>query len=112
MTTVTITLEEEVSQWAHQWAKTHSASLSQLIGELLQQRMFKEPDYDHAMKQYLWQSPGSLKKGGNYPSQEEHDDRNPILLDSWLGSMAKTGKILGDIVAPTESSPSEWEVLK
>jgi prevent-host-death family protein len=29
----------------------------------------------------------------------------------WLGSMAGTGRILGDIVSPA-SDPDEWDVLK
>lgn len=29
-----------------------------------------------------------------------------------LGSMANTGKILGDIITPIKPSPSEWEAFK
>lgn len=30
---------------------------------------------------------------------------------NWLGSMAGTGKILGDIIAPA-TDPDDWEVLR
>lgn len=31
---------------------------------------------------------------------------------TWLGSMAGTGRIIGDIVQPLEDTIEDWEVLK
>jgi hypothetical protein len=30
----------------------------------------------------------------------------------WLGALAGTAQIVGDIVQPSESTPSDWEVLE
>lgn len=75
MKNVTITLEEEVSQWARIWAAKHHTSVSRMLGEMLRQRMLDEQGYEAAMKRHLTSKPVSLKKGGKYPSRDELHER-------------------------------------
>ena len=71
MKSVTITLPEEVAQWARVWAAKHHTSVSRLVGRLLEQRMREERGYDAAMRQYLSQAPKPLKESGRYPNRDE-----------------------------------------
>ncbi len=75
MKNMTITLEEEVADWARVWAAKSRSSVSRLVGELLKQRMQEETGYQAAMNQFLSAKPISLKKSGVYPSREELHDR-------------------------------------
>ena len=75
MKNVTITLDEDVADWARIWAAKSRTSVSRLVGELLKQRMQEETGYQAAMKQYLSRKPKSLKKSGKYPSREALHER-------------------------------------
>jgi hypothetical protein len=59
------------------WAARHDTSVSQLLGELLRERMLREEGYDVAMQHYLSVPPGRLKRAGRYPSREQVHDRPP-----------------------------------
>ncbi len=72
---MTITLDEEVADWARVWAAKSRSSVSRLVGELLKQRMQEESGYHVAMKQFLSEKPSMLKKSGKYPSREEVHER-------------------------------------
>ncbi len=72
---MTITLDEEVADWAKVWAAKSRSSVSRLVGELLKQRMQEETGYHVAMKQFLSEKPCMLKKSGKYPSREELHER-------------------------------------
>ena len=72
---MTMTLEEEVADWARVWAAKSRSSVSRLVGELLKQRMQEETGYQTAMNQFLSAKPTNLKKSGIYPSREELYDR-------------------------------------
>lgn len=76
MKNVTITLDEEVAQWARVWAAQHHTSVSRLVGEVLRQHMLEERGYEVAMKQYFSRRPKSLKKTGKYPSRTELHERD------------------------------------
>lgn len=71
MRNVTITLQEEVAQWARVWAVKHHRSLSRFISQLLQKRMSLEKGYEAAMQHFLNRRPKRLKKGGKYPTRDE-----------------------------------------
>ena len=75
MKNVTITLDEEVADWARIWAAKSKSSVSRLVGDLLKQKMQNETGYRIAMNQFLLRRPVELKKSGNYPSRIELHDR-------------------------------------
>lgn len=75
MKNVTITLDEDVADWARIWAAKSRTSVSRLVGELLKRRMLEEAGYQAAMKQYLSRKPKLLKKSGKYPSREALHER-------------------------------------
>jgi hypothetical protein len=75
---VTITLKEEVAQWARVWAARHNMSVSRLLGEMLETKMQEERDFAQARKRYLSRKPVVLKRSGKYPSREEIHDREML----------------------------------
>jgi hypothetical protein len=75
MKNMTITLEEEVADWARIWAAKSRSSVSRLVGELLKEKMQEEAGYRVAMNQFMTKRPIPLKKGSSYPSREELHER-------------------------------------
>lgn len=75
MKNVTVTLDEEVAQWARIWAARHGTSVSRMLGEFLRDRMLEEDGYEAAMQAFLAQQPTNLKRAGGYPSRDELHDR-------------------------------------
>ncbi len=75
MKNVTITLDEEVADWARVWAAKSRSSVSRLVGELLKQRMQEETGYQAVMKQFLSRKSYPLKDSGGYPSRDEIHER-------------------------------------
>ncbi|MBU3915612.1 hypothetical protein KKA14_08750 [bacterium] len=75
MKNMTITLDEEVANWARIRAAKCQSSVSRLVGELLKQKMQEEVGYQVAMNQFLSRGPVPLKKSGNYPSRNEIHER-------------------------------------
>lgn len=75
MKNVTVTLDEEVAQWARVWAARHGTSVSRMLGEVLRQRMLEEGQYAAAMQAFLAQTPSVLKQSGHYPGRDAVHDR-------------------------------------
>jgi plasmid stability protein len=75
MKNITITLDEQIAQWARVYAARHDTSVSHLLGELLRVRMLSEEGYDVAMRQFLSVSPRPLKRGAGYPTREQVHQR-------------------------------------
>jgi hypothetical protein len=76
MRNVTITVPENVAQWAKIWAARHNSSVSRLVGELLTARMNEETAYNAAMKRYLSKKPVALQqRKSGYPNREDLYDR-------------------------------------
>lgn len=75
MRNVTVTLDEDVALWARVYAARHDTSVSQLLGELLRERMLREEGYEAAMEQFLSVRPSHLKQGGEYPARATLHDR-------------------------------------
>lgn len=71
---VTVTLEEEVAQWARIEAARQDTSVSRLLGELLKERMAAENDYARSMRRALSRKP-LLHSKGRYMTREEVHDR-------------------------------------
>lgn len=71
---VTVTLEEEVAQWARIEAARKDMSVSRLLGTILRERMLDEDGYEKAMRRALSRKP-FLKTDGRYLTREEAHDR-------------------------------------
>jgi len=76
MKNVTITLKEEVARWARIRAAEKETSVSKLVGEMLQEKMLDESNYQKAMQNYLTRIPRALKeKNHTYPKREDLHER-------------------------------------
>lgn len=71
---VTVTLEEEVAQWARIEAARRDTSVSRLLGALLKERMSAQDSYERAMRRALARKP-FLRSDGQYLTREEVHDR-------------------------------------
>ena len=71
---VTVTLEEDVAQWARIEAARRDTSVSRLLGELLKERMSAQEGYERAMRRALERKP-FLRSDGHYLTREEAHDR-------------------------------------
>lgn len=74
---VTITLDQEVALWARVEAARHDTSVSQLLGNILKQRMIESDGYEKAMRRALSRKP-LLKTDGRYLSRDEIHDRSRL----------------------------------
>ena len=76
MKNVTVSLEDEVAQWVRVWAAKQNTSISQVLSNLLRNRMREENGYQAAMQQFLARTPKALKpKAEGYPSRESLYER-------------------------------------
>jgi hypothetical protein len=71
---VTVTLEEEVAQWARVEAARRDTSVSRLLGALLKERMSAQDGYEEAMRRALGRKP-FLRSEGRYLTREEAHNR-------------------------------------
>jgi hypothetical protein len=71
---VTVTLEEDVAQWARIEAARRDTSVSRLLGELLKERMTAQDGYERAKRRALARKP-FLRSDGRYLTREEAHDR-------------------------------------
>jgi hypothetical protein len=74
---VTITLEDDVARWARETATARGTSVSQLVGDLLKEKMKAEDAYEAAMREHFAMvEPVKFKKpGGRFPTRDELYDR-------------------------------------
>jgi len=77
MKNVTVTLEEEVAQWARVFAARHNTSVSQLLGRILKEKMAQEDEYEAAMNRYLSRR-STIRSKGRYPQREDLYDRDRV----------------------------------
>ena len=70
---VTVTLEEDVAEWARVEAARRDTSVSRLLGELLKEKMNARDGYEKAMRRALGRKP--FLRGGRYLTREEAHDR-------------------------------------
>ena len=76
---ITITVDEEVAQWARIWAAQQNTSVSRFVGDLLLQRMIEEEDYELAMRRYSRRKPLALKaSSGSHPKRDELHARTDL----------------------------------
>jgi hypothetical protein len=74
---VTVTLEEDVAQWARIEAARRDTSVSRLLGELLKEKMCAQDGYDKAMRRALQREP-FLRSRGRYLTREESHGRSRL----------------------------------
>lgn len=76
MKNVTITLEDEVAQWARVWAAKRNMSVSRVLGNLLKDKMTQEEGYKQAMQEYLSVPASPLKDTfESYPDRDSLYER-------------------------------------
>jgi len=76
MKNVTISLPDQVAQWARVWAAKHERSLSGMLSDLLRERMEQERQYETSMQAYLAIRATALKSPSDtYPTRDEIHDR-------------------------------------
>lgn len=69
---VTITVDEEVLQWARIQAAVQNTSVSRMLGECLRQQMRHALDYEAAQRQFLMRKSRTLKKPrAVYPKRDD-----------------------------------------
>lgn len=80
MTSITITVPDELAEWAKRQAAEQETSLSGLVRELLRARMEGDQPaeerltYEAAMERYLSRPPTKISSGP-YPKREDLYDR-------------------------------------
>jgi hypothetical protein len=74
---VTITLEDDVARWARIKAAERDTSVSQLVGEMLKEKMRDDDGYEAAMREHFAMvKPIALRKPGErFPTRDELYDR-------------------------------------
>jgi len=76
MKNVTITLYEEVARWVRVRAAEADRSVSRWVGELLEERMRFDGEYETAKRRYLARAGRKLRREGEaLPSRDELHDR-------------------------------------
>ena len=77
MKNVTITLDEKTAAWVRIYAAQHNTSVSRMVGDMLQERMSSQREYEEAMRRFL-SKPPFKSSGARYPTRDELYDR-PVL---------------------------------
>ena len=76
MKNVTITVEEDVLEWARIDAARRNTSVSRLVGELLAEKMRHDDAYERAMREWLERDFSFTSDASPYPQREEvHAER-------------------------------------
>jgi len=79
MKNVTITLDEQTAAWARVYAAEHGTSVSRLVGQMLQEHMRSDKEYESAMRRFLDKKPVKLKRRGQrYALRDELHDRSRL----------------------------------
>lgn len=76
MKNVTVTLKEDVARWARVKAAEQDKSLSKFLGDLLEERMRHESDYEAARRRFMAGQPFAFREPGEkLPTRDEIHDR-------------------------------------
>ncbi len=76
MRNLTLTVDDDVAQWARVYAARQGRSVSRVVGEILRQKMLEEEGYQSAMQEYLAAEPVKLRgKPQRYPTRDEIHER-------------------------------------
>lgn len=79
MRNVTVSLADEVADWARVWAARHNTSVSRMLGKLLAEKVALEEQYAVAMEEFLAVAPVKLSRtksvGQSYPERATLHER-------------------------------------
>lgn len=76
MRNVTITMEEEVADWARMEAARRNTSVSRLVGELLAEKMRHDDAYERAMNEWLQRKRSWCSDGSPYLTRDQIYERS------------------------------------
>lgn len=71
MRNVTITMDDQVADWARMEAARRNTSVSRLVGELLAEKMRHDDAYERAMREALEFKAWGGSRGKAYPGRED-----------------------------------------
>ena len=71
MKNVTVTMDDDVANWARVEAAKRNVSLSRMLGELLAEKMRHDDAYERAMQEWLQRDCGFVSDGRPYPKRDE-----------------------------------------
>lgn len=76
MKNITIAVSEKVARWARVWAAEHDTSVSQMLSNLLQEKMEESVIYKQSMSSFFAHEAKPLQNSKKeYPSRENLHDR-------------------------------------
>ncbi|MGH7447715.1 MAG: hypothetical protein ACRELT_09155 [Longimicrobiales bacterium] len=76
---VTITLDEEAARWARIEAARRDTSVSQLVAQLLREKMIGSDEYEAARRRYFAGEPKVHRAlGARYPARDELHERDRL----------------------------------
>jgi hypothetical protein len=77
MKNVTITMEENVAEWARMEAARRNTSVSRLVGELVAEKMRHDDAYERAMREALEFKSWGVSSGPYLTDEEMYDRSRP-----------------------------------
>jgi hypothetical protein len=75
MKNVTITMEENVAEWARMEAARLNTSVSRLVGELLAEKMRHDDAYERSMNEWAARTRTWKSNGKGLPARDDTHDR-------------------------------------
>jgi hypothetical protein len=75
MKNVTVTMDDEVADWARLEAARRNTSVSRLVGEMLAEKMRHDDAYERAMNEWFARERSWKSDGSAYPKREDLYDR-------------------------------------
>ncbi len=71
MKNVTVTMEDQVADWARMEAARRNTSVSRLVGEMLAEKMRHDDAYERAMNEWLLRETHFSSDGTPYPTRDQ-----------------------------------------
>ena len=75
MRNVTVTIPDDLAQWARVWAAEHDSSVSAMLSDVLRDIREKESRYVSAMECFFTAEPKKLSDAAAYPDRDSLYDR-------------------------------------
>ncbi len=75
MRNVTVSIPDDLAQWARVWAAEHDSSISAMLSDVLRGMREKECRYASAMESFFAAEPKKLSDGAAYPDRDSLYDR-------------------------------------
>ncbi|MDT8450999.1 MAG: hypothetical protein RQ847_12595 [Wenzhouxiangellaceae bacterium] len=76
MKNITVTMDEETARWARIEAARRGISVSRMLGEILENQMFADTNYETASNRYRARTARLLKAAGQrYPDRDALHER-------------------------------------